>query len=134
MNCMDAEFKTITRDYIEVEITGGECFRLSFDRYPYFRHCSLEELENVHCDGLSLEWPDAMIDLELDLLRHPEREGHLAPVESWLKVREELRRRAALKVAARRAGSTLSARKAAASRANGIKGGRPRKKPIPATR
>lgn len=134
MNCMDAELKTITRDYIEVEIAGGECFRLSFDHYPYFRHCSLEELERVHCDGLSLEWPEAMIDLELDLLRHPEKGEHLASVEAWLSIREELRNRTARKAAASRAGRTVTTRKAAASRANGIKGGRPRKKPIPATR
>lgn len=132
MSCMDAELKAITRDYIEVVIEDGELFRLPFDRYPYFRHCSLEELERVHCDGLSLEWPDAMIDLELDCLRHPEHGEHPAPVEAWLKVREELRNRAALKAAARRAGRTVTARKAAASRANGCKGGRPRKKPEPA--
>ncbi len=126
MNCIDVKLTAISRDCIEVELGSGESFRLPFSRYPWFEYCTIRELEQVQCDGMALEWPEAMIDLELDLLRHPEREGTITPVEKWLKVRDELRRRAALREHARKAGSATTPRKAAASRANGSKGGRPR--------
>ena len=52
------------------------------------------------CDGFALEWPEAMIDLELDLLRHPEKEGTPTPVDKWLAFRENLRKK-------QRSGKTL---------------------------
>ena len=74
------------------------------------------------------KWPERMIDLELDLLRHPEKEGTPTPVDKWLAFRETLRKKAAIRENALRAARTKSARKADSSRINGKKGGRPKKK------
>ena len=113
-------------DSITVEACG-ELFVLPFARYGYFRYCTIAELEHVTCDGFALDWPDAMIDLELDLLRHPEKEGEPASVEKWLAVRESLRKKSVIRENASRAGSTKSARKHVSSRKNGALGGRPKK-------
>ena len=75
MPCIEAKLASVSRDSITVELNTGEKFILPFDRYGYFRFCSIAELEHVTCDGFALEWPEAMIDLELDLLRHPERKN-----------------------------------------------------------
>lgn len=128
MNCIEAKLAAVSRDSITVELSNGERFELPFSRYGYFRHCAIAELEHVVCDGFALDWPDAMIDLELDLLRHPEKEGTPVSVEKWLAVRESLRRKAAVRENAVRAGSVKSARKNASSRKNGAMGGRPKKK------
>jgi len=127
MPCIEAKLASVSRDSITVELNTGEKFILPFDRYGYFRFCSIAELEHVTCDGFALEWPEAMIDLELDLLRHPEKEGTPTPVDKWLAFRENLRKKAAIRENALRAARTKSARKAASSRINGKKGGRPKK-------
>ncbi len=38
-----------------------------------------------------------MIDLELNLLRHPEREVTLTPVDMWLAFREAVRKKATIR-------------------------------------
>ncbi|NMA19315.1 MAG: DUF2442 domain-containing protein [Lentisphaerae bacterium] len=131
MPCIEAKLASVSRDSITVELNTGEKFILPFDRYGYFRFCSIAELEHVTCDGFALEWPEAMIDLELDLLRHPEKEGTPTPVDKWLAFRENLRKKAAIRENALRAARTKSARKAASSRINGKKGGRPKKEQNP---
>ena len=60
------------------------------------------------------------IDLPIEALEHPELFPEKISVESWLKARS--------RSAARIMGQVKSARKAAASRRNGLKGGRPHKK------
>lgn len=127
MSCIEAKLAAVSRDSVTVELADGERFVLPFDRYPYLRYCTIAELEHVACDGFALEWPEAMIDFELDLLRHPEKEGAPAPVEKWLAVRNKLRRKAAIRENAAKAGRATSAAKLAAARCNGKKGGRPRK-------
>lgn len=128
MSCIKAKLAAVNRESITVELESGERFVLPFERYGYFRFCTIAELENVVCDGFALEWPEAMIDLELDLLRHPEKEGTPAPVEKWLAVREQIRRKNAIRENAARAGRSRSFRKSAAAKINGGKGGRPRKR------
>lgn len=130
MNCIEAKLTDLRRDSLTVELSSGEKFVLPFRKYGYFRYCPITELENVVCDGFSLEWPDAQIDFELELLRHPEREGDLVPLDKWLSYREKLRRQTALRQAAARAGHAKSDRKSAAARQNGALGGRPRKKQV----
>ncbi len=128
MSCIDAKLTELHRDSLTVELSNGERFVLPFSRYGYFRYCPITELENVVCDGYSLEWPDAQIDFELELLRHPEREGDLVPLDKWLAYREKVRQQTARRQIAARAGSVRSKRKSAAARRNGALGGRPRKK------
>ena len=128
MSCIEAWLADLRRDSLTVELATGEKFVFPFDKYGYFRHCPISELEHVVCDGFSLEWPEAQIDFELELLRHPEMEGDLIPVDKWLAYREKQRQREALAAVTARAGSTRSARKSAAARRNGARGGRPRKR------
>lgn len=132
MPCIEAQLTDISRDSLTVELNNGEKFVLPFERYGYFRFCTIAELAHVTCDGFALEWPEAMIDLELELLRYPEKEGTLTPVDKWLAFREELRQKKAIRANALRAAHTKSLRKAASSRINGKKGGRPKKKPVEA--
>ena len=128
MTCIDAKLTELHRDSLTVELSNGEKFVLPFDRYGYFRHCTISELEHVVCDGFSLEWPDAQIDFELELLRHPEREGSLVPLDKWLAYRDKVRQTRTVREITSHAGRATSPRKAAASRRNGALGGRPRKK------
>ena len=128
MPCTNAKLTELHRDSITVELDTKERFVLPFSRYGYFRYCTISELENVVCDGFSLEWPDAQIDFELDLLRHPEREGELVPLDKWLAYRANVRKQNVVREIASRAGRATSARKSAAARRNGALGGRPRKK------
>ncbi len=131
MSCIEAKLAALSHDSLTVELGTGERFELPFDRYGYFRYCTIAELDHVVCDGFALDWPEAMIDLELDLLRHPGKEGEPAPVEKWLAVREKLRKQIAVRENAKRASHVKSAKKAAAARLNGSKGGRPKKKTEP---
>lgn len=82
----------ISIDGIEVTF-NNEVFQLPYARYPWFRHCSASELENITFDGSALEWPDAVIDLELDLIRHPEKEGEITSVANWLMLRARVRKK-----------------------------------------
>ncbi len=67
--------------------------------------------------------------IELDLLRHPEKEVTATPVDMWLGFREAVRKKkAAIPENTFRAAHKKSVRKAASSRRNGAKDGRPRKK------
>lgn len=121
----------ITADHITVALATGEKFVLPFERYGWFPYCTLREILNVECDGDGLSWPDADIDLEVDLLRHPEKEGTPWSVEHWMRVRELDRQREAMRAAGTKGGSVKSEKKSAASRKNGALGGRPKKKPAP---
>ena len=128
MPCIKAQLTELHRDSLAVELDTKERFVLPFSRYGYFLYCTIAELENVVCDGFSLEWPDAQIDFELELLRHPEREGELVPLDKWLAYRAKVRKQAVVREIVSRAGHATSARKTAAARRNGALGGRPRKK------
>eukprot|EP00831_Metopus_contortus_P053417 TRINITY_DN44881_c0_g1_i1.p1 TRINITY_DN44881_c0_g1~~TRINITY_DN44881_c0_g1_i1.p1 ORF type:complete len:212 (+),score=41.56 TRINITY_DN44881_c0_g1_i1:1-636(+) len=117
----EVSFEQITVVY------GDEIFVLPFKRYPWFAECTLHEIQHVELLGDGLEWPDAVIGLELDLLRHPEKGGKLPSLDGWRKIRASVRAKEARKTFAKAGGSKVSIRKAAASRTNGAKGGRPRK-------
>ena len=120
------EVTDVSFDHISVTF-GNETFILPFERYPWFAECTLHEIQHVELLGDGLEWPDAVIGLELDLLRHPENAGKMPSLDGWRKIRASVRAKEARKTFAKAGGSKVSLRKAAASRANGAKGGRPRK-------
>jgi len=121
------EVTEVSLDHITV-VLGAETFILPFKRYPWFEECTLREIKHIELLGDGLEWPDAVIGLELELLRHPENASKLPSLDGWRKIRASVRVKEARKTFAQTGGSTVSTKKAAASRANGAKGGRPRKK------
>ena len=52
----------------------GQDFFLSYNRIPWMREASINDVLNVQmCGNEAVEWPALDIDLELDSLRHPER-------------------------------------------------------------
>ena len=53
---------------------GGQDFFLSYNRIPWMRDASINDVLNVQmCGNEAIEWPSLNVDLEIDSLRHPER-------------------------------------------------------------
>lgn len=98
----------------------GRKYRLNFSHYPWFEYCTIREILNVRADRWGVYWDDAGIELERESFEHPESYPLKVSIDKWL---EERRRKAAAVL-----GRTITPKKSAASRANGHKGGRPRKK------
>ena len=117
-----AKVVELTRDYMLVDHCG-KVYRIDFDRYPYFRSCFLSELYNVQASPIGLHWPDADIDLEVEYIENPPEKSNSVDLDWWKAQRKRLLSRLGTV-----GGSVKSPRKAAASRHNGAKGGRPRKK------
>ncbi|HEX5038460.1 MAG TPA: DUF2442 domain-containing protein [bacterium] len=68
-----AEIQNISSDGIWLLVAGREYF-LDYDRYPWFRKATVDEIANVKLLGSNhLHWPDLDVDLEIDSLEHPEK-------------------------------------------------------------
>ncbi len=56
-------------------LVKGEEFFLPYERYPWFKTATIEQLP--HCEispaGVGLHWPDLDVDLAIESLRHPEK-------------------------------------------------------------
>lgn len=105
----------------------GKTYRIDFDRYPYFKNCFVSELYHVEASPIGLHWPDADIDLEVAYIENPPENHDEVSLEWW-----KAQRRRLLSRLGAVGGAVKSPRKAAASRHNGTKGGRPKKKTEPA--
>jgi hypothetical protein len=122
---LTAKVLELGRDFMLVDYCG-KVYRIDFELYPYFKSCFVSELYNVEASAVGLHWPDADIDIEVEYLEHPPKNPSMVSVEWW----NEQRRRQMSRLGAA-GGSVRTPRKSAASRANGAKGGRPKKKPEP---
>ena len=52
----------------------GQDYFLSYNRVPWMRDATINEVLNVRMSGKNaIEWPKLDVDLEVESLRHPER-------------------------------------------------------------
>ena len=101
--------------YLVVE---GKGYFAAFADFPYLAALPSSQVFDVeYCGHGHIRWETADIDLHTKILAHPED----------YPLRMQTMALAAAQMG-RRGGSVRSARKAAASRANGLKGGRPSKR------
>ena len=115
-------FLCTTGEGMAVLVNGKEFF-LRYDDFPWFEYCQARELRDVTADRWGVYWNAIGIDLPIEALEDPAKYPVKISVESWLKARS--------RNAARILGQVRTERKAAASRSNGTKGGRPRKQATP---
>lgn len=120
---VSAKVVELARDFMMVDYCG-KVYRIDFDRYPYFRSCFVSELYNIKASAVGLHWPEADIDLEIEYLENPPEKPDKVSLDWW-----KAQRRRILSRLGAVGGSSRSARKTSASRLNGMKGGRPKKKP-----
>lgn len=118
---VSAKVVELARDFMMVDYCG-KVYRIDFDLYPYFRSCFVSELYNVKASAVGLHWPDVDIDLEVEYLENPPENPNMVSLDWW-----KAQRRRILSRMGAVGGSSRSARKTSASRANGAKGGRPKK-------
>ncbi len=110
----NAEVRMVTSAglYLTIEDKG---YFASFADFPYLAALPSTQVFNVeYCGHGHVRWDDADIDLHTKILANPEDYPFHMQTVSF-----------AATQMGRRGGSVKSARKAASSRANGLKGGRP---------
>ena len=117
----------LTADNLNISV-DGKVYVLPFDRFKWFRFCTIEELLNVERQGDAVVWPSVDIGMELEAIEHPEKYTAYVSVKKW----QAMRRKRLLSEIGKKGGTARSSRKAATSRANGKKGGRPRRAPVAA--
>ena len=101
-------------DGIAILVNGKEYF-LRYTDFPWFEYCNAVELRDMTADRWGVYWNSLGIDLSIESLEEPERFPEKISVDAWLRARN---RRAVQTL-----GNIRSAKKAAASRHNGAKGG-----------
>ena len=105
--------KVITPEGFLLAVNGKDYF-LNFKDHPYFRQIPVEDIFDVQIDSSGdLRWDKYDIDLCEEIIRSPENYPLIMQTPSAM---------------GRKGGSIKSEVKARASRLNGIKGGRPKKK------
>ncbi len=110
-----AELKMVSSEGLYLDVDGKGYFA-AFKNFPYLADLPISQLFSVkYCGDGDIRWEEADIDLNVEILARPEDFPRIMhPV-------------AAASEFGRKGGSIRSARKSAASRRNGSKGGRPRK-------
>lgn len=67
-----AEIQNISNHGIWVFVNNQEFF-LPFDEYPWFLKATIKEIYNLKLfHGHHLHWPDLDIDIDIEMLKHPE--------------------------------------------------------------
>ena len=117
-----AEVKFISADGFLIDVCGNTYFA-AFKDFPYLYDLPISEAYNIEYLGQGdIRWEKADIDLNVEILKNP---AHYSKIMHAISLQ-------AATLFGQRGGLSRSPRKSAASRLNGSKGGRPRKKRVSA--
>ena len=74
INSTLASVLIINAQGIMISVAGNDYF-LSYNRIPWMKDASIKSVLNVRMSGQNaIEWPDLDVDLEIESLKHPERD------------------------------------------------------------
>ncbi|MGA2060306.1 MAG: DUF2442 domain-containing protein [Thermoguttaceae bacterium] len=72
-NTSHVEVQDISKNGIWIFVNEQEYF-LPYKEYPWFKDAKVSEIQNIRIShGSHLHWPDLDVDLELEILQHPEK-------------------------------------------------------------
>jgi hypothetical protein len=70
---LNSEITNISQHSFWIYFNGKE-YQISFDTFPWFKHCTIQNLFNYTVDDYgNFYWPDLDVDLNIDIIENPHK-------------------------------------------------------------